>query len=114
MALTIEQQNDLKKTVAAIWNQSIADSLDYNDEVAGVVLNAVKAISDCSESIKKLLIDATSEVAALYLTIPWLLEASRDIALELVNSKITGSHRACINVAAANWRSPLEMASAGI
>lgn len=114
MALTPEEQERVKATVAAIWNQSIADSLDYNDEVAEVVLKAVKAISECSESIKKLLIDATSEVAALYLTIPWLLELGRDIAAELVTSKVVGSHRACINTAAANWRSPLEMASLGI
>lgn len=114
MALTVQEQESLKAVVASIWNQSIADSLDYNDDVAEVVRTAVEEIGKCSKGITDLFIDITKDVAEKIFTLPWLLKLGMKVGAELAKANVSGANRACINTPAANWRSPLEMASLGI
>ncbi len=110
-----------REVASNIWTQSIADSLDMNEEVGIVISNTVKSILTCSANFNlvpkppgvgdpipgtkyfiqpglKYLKDYFSEI------IPYLAGLSGDQPV----------YRACINTAAANNRTALELASLGI
>ena len=110
-----------REVASKIWTQSIANSLDMNNDVGVVISNTVKSILACSANFnlgpKPLgvgdIIPGTS-----YFIKPGL-DYLKDYFYEIIPylAGLSGAqpvYKACINVAAANNRSALEMASLGI
>jgi len=118
MSLTAEQIQNCKALVTSIWGAGVANNLDYNEEVVAVVGTAVKEIGTCSARLADLfraLVIATGAGAALIYSRMWILEGAQKIADTLDDMKQGNLQaRACIATAAANYRSPLEMASLGL
>lgn len=115
MALTADQIEKTKKLVASIWNQNIADSLDYNEEVEEVVRQAVEALGNCNQSINYFFLGIAGAASGAYVVYGqvWLRDFALDLARAIMDNKSTG-WVACVNTVAANYRSALEMASLGI
>ena len=118
MSLTVEQIQNCKALVTSIWGASVANNLDYNEEVVAVVGTAVSEIGTCSALLADLfraLVIATRAGAALIYSRMWILEGAQKVADTINDMKEANLQaRACIATAAATYRSPLEMASMGI
>jgi len=110
-----------REVASKIWTQSIANSLDMNNDVGVVISNTVKSILACSANFNLVpkppcvgdIIPGTS-----YFIKPGL-DYLKDYFYEIIPylAGLSGAqpvYKACINVAAANNRSALEMASLGI
>ncbi|WP_313087158.1 hypothetical protein [Stutzerimonas nitrititolerans] len=117
MALTPEQIEVTKALVSSIWTPSIANSLNYNEEVEEVVRLATQQIGQCSAYIYNLFaaltLGAVGGAAVIY-SKQWMRDLGLDVAKAVADNKNNFQARACINTAAASYRSPLEMASLGI
>lgn len=118
MSLTAQEIQDCKALVTSIWGASVANNLDYNEEVVEVVRTTVEQISLCSQRLAELfsnLIVVVGGVAAAVYSRIWMLKEAQRIA-DLIDdlSQANLQARACIAQAAATYRSPLEMASLGI
>lgn len=111
MAYTPQEREDMRTLAAGIWNQSIADSLDMNDEVIEVISKAAGEALQCS--IAFALVPMPMGFPPPKLTL-WLLLNLGSILLRLNGVRQHQTFKACIVTAAANWRTPLELASQGI
>lgn len=118
MSLDQQEIQDCKALVASIWGDSVAQNLDYNEEVVEVVRVTVEQISLCSQRLADffiaLVIVVGSVTAAVYSRM-WLVKGAKRIAEQIKELKDGNLQaRACIAQTAATYRSPLEMASLGI
>nr|WP_146219550.1 hypothetical protein [Pseudomonas sp. RW407] len=114
MALTNDEIAGLKAIVTQVWGASVANSINYNYEVAEVVRTAVEQISICSAAIKGLFELLADAALGKLFSLPWLLGKSVSIAATLANAANNAPNRACINSTAAAYRTSLEMASLGL
>lgn len=115
MALTQDQIANLKELVASIWNASIANNIDYNDDVLDVLAAATKALADCNQTISLTFMSLAGAAAGGYVIFSrvWLRDLALDIAKE-VNDNHQQGWAPCVNTVAASYRTRLEMASMGI
>lgn len=104
-----------------IWNASIADSLDVNEEVGVVVSKAVNAISTCSYNFNLVPKPPTWNdgffVGRTYFIKPgldYIEDYLKEIIPYLAGVKQAPTYQSCIVVTSANYRSELELASLGI
>nr|WP_312231687.1 hypothetical protein [Pseudomonas sp.] len=114
MSLDQETLDKVRKLVIMFWGENVANNINYNDEVVEVVRQANEAMGGCNAIIHTtfLTLATGSAGASIIYSRPWLLDVAYDL-LKLVDDNKRG-WQACINVSAANYRSPLEMASMGI
>ncbi|WP_244171200.1 hypothetical protein [Xanthomonas populi] len=106
---TPAEQEEMRKVAAAIWNPSLAARWDMNAEVGDILGAVTKEIMDCSE--------AFNLVPKPVGWIPgWAYVAKTAIQITAYLAGLTKDrvYRTCVSAAALNWRSRIEMASAGI
>ncbi|MEB5477603.1 hypothetical protein [Acinetobacter pollinis] len=103
-----------------IWNPSIANSLDINDEVGVVISKAVKSITTCSANFN--LVPKPHTMGDLitgksYFISPgidYIRDYFKEIMPYILGLKEQPTYQACINATALNYRTELELASLGI
>ncbi|CAL9662546.1 MULTISPECIES: hypothetical protein [Streptomyces] len=106
---TPEEQEKLREVAGAIWNPELAAGWNMNADVAAVLSTATGEILRCSERFA-LVPRPPGFVPGLgYLVSYW--KNLRDYFLAVKDNR---TYRACVVTAAANYRSPIEMASMGI
>ncbi|SCG09473.1 hypothetical protein GA0115255_125393 [Streptomyces sp. Ncost-T6T-2b] len=106
---TPEEQERLREIAGAIWTPQLAAGWNMNAEVAGVLSQATDQILRCSEAFA-LVPRPPGFVPGLgYLVQYW--KNLRDYFLVVKDNR---TYRACVVATAANYRSVIEMASAGI
>ncbi|UKR54203.1 hypothetical protein K4A87_14495 [Xanthomonas fragariae] len=99
----------MRKVAAAIWDPSIAAGWDMNAEVGDMLGTATKEIMDCSA--------AFSLVPRPVGWIPgwgYVAKTALQITAYLAGLTKDRVYRTCVPATALNWRSRIEMASAGI
>ncbi|MGW1293903.1 hypothetical protein [Streptomyces sp. NPDC002533] len=106
---TPEEQEHLREIAGAIWTPQLAAGWNMNAEVADVLSQATDQILRCSEAFA-LVPRPPGFVPGLgYLVQYW--KNLRDYFLVVKDNR---TYRACVVTTAANYRSAIEMASAGI
>ncbi|WP_217144434.1 hypothetical protein [Streptomyces sp. AC627_RSS907] len=106
---SFEEQEQLRAIAGAIWTPELAAGWNMNAEVADVLSTATGEILKCSEAFALVPRPAGFLPGLGYLVNYW--KNLRDYFLAVKNDR---TYRACVVTAAANYRSPLEMASMGI
>ncbi|WP_233337698.1 hypothetical protein ACN3VN_08245 [Xylella fastidiosa] len=112
-----EEQDKLRQVAASIWQPWIVNYWDMNAAVGNILATVTGEILKCSKQYVK--------IAVLYELLnpvkkpknPWKLVYKYYKELIRENDKISQQnqrYQTCIYAAAVNWRSPVEMASAGI
>lgn len=114
MSLDPDTLDKTYKLVKMFWGDFHANRINYNDEVVDVVCKTNKAMADCNAIIHTTLLTLAtgSAGASVIYSRPWLMDVAYDL-LKIVDDNKRG-WAACINTAAANFRTDLEMASQGI
>ncbi|MFF9496861.1 hypothetical protein [Streptomyces flaveolus] len=106
---TSEEQEQLRAIAGAIWTPELAAGWNMNAEVANVLSTATGEILKCSEAFALVPRPAGFVPGLGYLVNYW--KNLRDYFLAVKSDR---TYRACVVTAAANYRSPIEMASMGI
>ncbi|WUM10844.1 hypothetical protein OHB16_35490 [Streptomyces sp. NBC_00334] len=106
---SFEEQEQLRAIAGAIWTPELAAGWNMNAEVADVLSTATGEILKCSEAFALVPRPAGFVPGLGYLVNYW--KNLRDYFLVVKNDR---TYRACVVTAAANYRSPIEMASMGI
>ncbi|KOV35262.1 hypothetical protein ADK58_03530 [Streptomyces sp. XY152] len=106
---TPEEQEQLRAVAGAIWTPELAVGWNMNAEVADVLSTATGEILKCSEAFALVPRPAGFVPGLSYLVKYW--KNLRDYFLAVKSDR---TYRACVVTAAANYRSPIEMASMGI
>lgn len=106
---TPQQQEDLRQVAGAIWDDSLAAGWNMNSDVSDVLSQATGEILKCSAAFA-LVPRPPGFVPGLgYLVSYW--KNLRDYFLVVSKNRTYG---ACVKATALNYRSAIEMASAGI
>lgn len=106
---TPEEQEGLRQVAGAIWNPQLAAGWNMNSDVADVLSTATGEILRCSEAFA-LVPRPPAFVPGLFYLATYALRL-RDYFLAVKDNR---TYRACVNTAAANYRTPIELASMGI
>ncbi|MEV8296407.1 hypothetical protein ACFVLG_00565 [Streptomyces rochei] len=106
---TPDEQEQLRAVAGAIWTPELAAGWNMNAEVADVLSTATGEILKCSEAFALVPRPAGFVPGLGYLVNYW--KNLRDYFLAVKSDR---TYRACVVAAAANYRSPIEMASMGI
>ncbi|MFD7222309.1 hypothetical protein [Streptomyces sp. NPDC056652] len=106
---TPEEQERLRQIAGAIWNDSLAAGWNMNSEVAEILSTATGEILKCSEAFALVPRPAGFIPGLGYLVNYW--KNLRDYFLVVTKDRTYG---ACVKATALNYRSAIEMASAGI
>ncbi|MFH9603371.1 hypothetical protein ACH4MK_22130 [Streptomyces rochei] len=106
---TLDEQEQLRAVAGAIWTPELAAGWNMNAEVADVLSTATGEILECSEAFALVPRPAGFVPGLGYLVNYW--KNLRDYFLAVKSDR---TYRACVVTAAANYRSPIEMASMGI
>ncbi|ALR05402.1 hypothetical protein XFPR_08260 [Xylella fastidiosa] len=111
-------KEQLRQVAASIWDPSIVNHWNMNAAVGNILATVTEEILKCSEQYAKVpLLDALlNPFLKPRWEDRWELVAQYFAQIIWENYKISQNQRyqSCIYVAAANWRSPIEMASEGI
>ncbi len=106
---TPEDQEQMRKVAAAIWGDALAAGWDMNAEVGDILGTVTKEIMDCSK--------AFNLVPRPVGWIPgwgYVAKTAIQITAYLIGVTKDRVYKTCVSTAALNWRSRIEMASAGI
>lgn len=106
---SIEEQEQLRLVAASVWSGYLADGWNMNSEVGDILGTVTKEIMDCSA--------AFSLIPKPVGWVPgWSYVAKNALQITNYISGVSGNnqYKVCVNAAALNWRSAIEMASAGI
>ncbi|MFJ3497753.1 hypothetical protein ACIPPJ_29765 [Streptomyces sp. NPDC086091] len=106
---TAEEQEQLRQIAGAIWTPELAAGWNMNAEVADILSTATGEILRCSAAFA-LVPRPPGFIPGLgYLVSYW--KNLRDYFLVVKDNR---TYRACVVATAANYRSPIEIASMGI
>lgn len=106
---TAEDQEELRKVAASIWGQSLASSWDMNAEVGDILGTVTHEIMECSA--------AFSLVPKPVGWIPgwsYIAKSALSVVTYITGVSSDRVYKTCVSAAAVNWRSAIELASAGI
>ncbi|GHI01969.1 hypothetical protein AQI88_17495 [Streptomyces cellostaticus] len=106
---TPEEQEHLREVAGAIWPPELAAGWNMNADVADVLSTATGEILKCSEAFALVPRPPGFLPGMGYLVGYW--KNLRDYFLVVKENR---TYRACVVTAAANYRSPIEIASMGI
>ncbi|ATB34429.1 hypothetical protein [Melittangium boletus] len=102
-------QVELRKVAASIWNGSLAARWDMNAEVGDILGIVTHEIMECSVAFSLVPKPAGWVPGWLYVA-----ESALSIVTYVTGVSKDRQYKACVNTAALNWRSAIELASAGI
>ncbi|WP_448101163.1 hypothetical protein [Luteibacter jiangsuensis] len=106
---TAEDQVELRKVAASIWGQSLASSWDMNAEVGDILGTVTHEIMECSA--------AFSLVPKPVGWVPgwsYIAKSALSVVAYITGVSSDRVYKTCVTAAALNWRSAIELASAGI
>lgn len=106
---TEEDQVELRKVAASVWGAGLASGWDMNAEVGDILGTVTNEIMECSA--------AFSLVPKPVGWVPgWSYVAKSAVSIVAYVTGVSKDRRyqTCVNGAAVNWRSAIEIASAGI
>ncbi|WP_257234618.1 hypothetical protein [Streptomyces sp. JV178] len=106
---TPEEQERLREVAGAIWTPELAAGWNMNTDVANVLSTATGEILRCSEAFALVPRPPGFVPGVGYLLSYW--QNIRDYFRAVRTSR---TYRACVVTAAANYRTPIELASMGI
>ncbi|MDT0610454.1 hypothetical protein [Streptomyces lancefieldiae] len=106
---TPEEQEQLRAIAGAIWTPELAAGWNMNAEVANVLSTATGEILKCSEAFA-----LVPRPAGFVPGLGYLVNYGKNLRDYFLVVKSDRTYRACVVTAAANYRSPIEMASMGI
>lgn len=111
-----EEQEKLRQVAASIWQPWIVNYWDMNAAVGNILATVTGEILKCSIAYSFVPQQILNPFTKPQLKDAWRLVKAYFKQIIHENYKISQNQRyqSCIYVAAANWRSPIEMASAGI
>ncbi|KAF1017114.1 MAG: hypothetical protein GAK31_00373 [Stenotrophomonas maltophilia] len=104
-----EEQEALRSVAAAIWNPSLAANWEMNAAVGEVIGTATKEILDCSAAF-----GLVPKPVGWVPGWSYIAKSAKDVLLYLTGVSAHRTYRTCVVGAAYNWRSSMDMASAGI
>ncbi|AIC11060.1 hypothetical protein [Xylella fastidiosa] len=112
-------KDQLRQVAASIWDPSIVNYWNMNTAVGNILATVTVEILKCSEQYAKvpLLNNLLNPVLKPRWEDRWKLVAQYFKQIIFENYKISQQekrYQTCIYATAVNWRSPIEMASAGI
>jgi hypothetical protein len=102
-------QDQMRIVAAAIWGQDLANGWDMNADVANVLSDATNAILNCSAAFS-LVPKPPGWVPGLLYLVKYALNL-RNYFLAVSGSR---TYAACVSGTALNFRSAIEIASAGV
>lgn len=106
---TSEDQVELRKVAASIWGQSLASAWDMNAEVGDILGTVTHEIMECSA--------AFSLVPKPVGWVPgwsYIAKSALSVVAYITGVSSDRVYKTCVSAAALNWRSAIELASAGI
>lgn len=106
---TAEDQVELRKVAASVWGEGLASGWDMNAEVGDILGTVTHEIMECSA--------AFSLVPKPVGWVPgWSYVAKSALSIVAYVTGVSKDRRyqTCVSAAAFNWRSAIEIASAGI
>ncbi|ALR03057.1 hypothetical protein ADT28_03515 [Xylella fastidiosa] len=111
-----QEQETLRQVAASIWHPWIVNYWDMNAAVGNILATVTGEILKCSIAYSFVPQQILNPFTKPQLQHAWKLVRKYFNQIIRENYKISQNQRyqSCIYVAAANWRSPIEMASAGI
>ncbi|AAO28389.1 hypothetical protein D1605_002815 [Xylella fastidiosa subsp. fastidiosa] len=111
-----EEQDKLRQLAATIWQPWIVNYWDMNATVGNILATVTGEILKCSIAYSFVPQQILNPFLKPLWKDRWKLVVQYFAQIIWENYKISQNQRyqSCIYVAAANWRSPIEMASAGI
>ncbi|AAF84057.1 hypothetical protein XFUD_05285 [Xylella fastidiosa] len=111
-----QEQETLRQVAASIWQPWIVNYWDMNAAVGNILATVTGEILKCSIAYSFVPQQILNPFTKPQLKDAWRLVKAYFKQIIHENYKISQNQRyqSCIYVAAANWRSPIEMASAGI
>ncbi|ALR07784.1 hypothetical protein XFHB_09395 [Xylella fastidiosa] len=113
-----QEQEKLRQVAASIWHPWIVNYWDMNAAVGNILATVTGEILKCSRAYG-LIIRTYELISDLNPLNPFpgkinIIEYFYDVIKDMQAISRNKNYKVCINVAAVNWRSPIEMASAGI
>jgi len=118
--LTQVEKDNLRNICAAVWSKSLANGWDMNEDVAKVVNKAVGEILVCSrrlgiiETVARAQEIVTGFLSSFIGGFLYLVRHAPELLIYIDSMHAHLPHQACVNVAAASYRTAVEMASQGI
>lgn len=106
---TPEDQEQMRKVASAIWGDALAAGWDMNAEVGDILGALTKEIMECSNAF-----DLVPRPVGWIPGWGYVAKTAVQITAYLIGVKKDRVYKTCVFVAALNWRSRIEMASAGI
>ncbi|WP_232293411.1 hypothetical protein [Stigmatella aurantiaca] len=103
------EQVELRKVAASIWNGSLAASWNMNAEVGDILGTVTHEIMECSAAFNLVPKPVGWVPGWSYVT-----KSALSIVAYVTGVSRDRQYKGCVNSAAANWRSAIEMASADI
>ncbi|MDC0710279.1 hypothetical protein POL68_17515 [Stigmatella sp. ncwal1] len=102
-------QGELRKVAASIWNGSLAASWDMNADVGDILGTVTHEIMECSAAF-----NLVPKPVGWVPGWSYVAKSALSIVAYVTGVSTNRQYKACVNTAALNWRSAIEMASAGI
>lgn len=110
LALSPEEQDEMRSVAASIWGSSLANGWEMNEDVGDVLSQATDSIVTCSAAFS--LVPKPPNFAPP----GWLYIINNSVSIVTYVLGVSNSqpYKICVTVAAANYRTAIEMASLGI
>ncbi|MEE1751545.1 hypothetical protein [Streptomyces sp. SP18CS02] len=106
---TPEEQERLREVAGSIWTPQLAAGWNMNAEVEAILSTATGEILECSKAFA-----LVPRPPAFFPGPGYLRQYWKQVKEYFLVVKENRTYRACVVTAAANYRSPIEMASMGI
>ncbi|HHW4679040.1 MAG TPA: hypothetical protein ACQGQH_06220 [Xylella sp.] len=111
-----QEQDKLRQVATSIWHPWIVSNWEMKAAVGNILATVTREIFKCSIRITVIQAIYETVIPPNARAIDWIVVANFFNTLKNAIVEISQNRRyaSCINSAAVNWRSPIEMASAGI
>ncbi|MCF1648724.1 MULTISPECIES: hypothetical protein [Streptomyces] len=106
---TPEEQEKLREVAGAIWSPTLAAGWNMNADVADILSTATGEILRCSEAFA-----LVPRPPGFVPGLGYLVSYGKNLREYFLAVKNNRTYRACVVTAAANYRSPIEIASLGV
>lgn len=109
-ALSPEDQDEMRSVAASIWNSNLANGWEMNEDVGNVLSQATDAIMMCSAAFSMVPKPPSVTSPGWF----WIINNSLSIVTYVIGVSGNQTYKICVNTAALNYRTAIELASMGI